>query len=104
MKKIMITQFLNNIKKLPLIYFLYTVWKTITWEKRKKKLKALGPPLAGPNLIYSPWVWLRSQTQEHWFMMQDPLNLGLDMAQDNRVPKPDLKELDPDAWPIIFES
>jgi hypothetical protein len=62
-------------------------------REKKKKLKALGPPLAGPNLIYSPWVWLRSQTQEHWFIMQDPLNLGLDMDPRQSGPEARLKRI-----------
>jgi len=31
-----------------------------------------------PNLIYSPWVWLRSQTQDHWVLTQDPRKMSPD--------------------------
>jgi len=114
MKKIMITQLLNNIKKLPLIYFLFTVWKKITWEKRKKKLKALdlAPSRtqlnifslgvaaqpdpgalvhdAGPIKLGS-WHGLKtigfwSQTQENWILTHDLLSLG------------------PNTWPIRLGS
>jgi len=36
MKKIIITSLLYNIKKVTSIYFLFTVWKKIQYEKRKK--------------------------------------------------------------------